>query len=629
MNQGKPTIIRQLLGHSIPANIVDLNYTGTSIPELLLNRVKCSPNKIAFYKEAPSVGWQSVTWRDYATAVERVAHSLSRMGLTKGDAIAIAIPTCYEWDLLNMAALRLGAVVVGIAPDTAPGIAASIVIETQCRCLILTDRHQYVAWGLQSETGQFIVTMSNISEFSGDFLRVVSFDALSRAAAPLNVESSQALPPFPEGSDPATIVFTSGTTGNPKGILYSHSQLLQAAHSILGVLPLNAADTGLCWLPMSSLFQRMINLLALATGSTLFFIRNPNELIQQLPQIRPTFLFGVPRFYEKLRLHILERMESPCCRPPLPPRSFVNLVAQHRFWLEKWPIFRPLLATCDRSLFAPLRNLLGGRIRFMITGSAPIAKELVEWFNGIGLNLLEAYALSENAIPMSMNELDTNRPGSVGKPLRANEIRIAEDGEILVRGPGVFSGYYNGENQEKCLNEGFYRTGDLGYFDEDGFLYLNGRQSDIVKSSTGRKLPLVQIEKQYKTIPYIEDVVAIGYGRKCVAGLLTIDRTKLSQIVPEERTADGGLPPGMKKQIARDIALAGLDLPAYQRIRAFAVLNESFSIANGALTGSLKLRRRFIEQQYSPIIETLYLKLETPHLSGLGVDHKDCYLSWV
>jgi len=251
-------------------------------------------------------------------------------------------------------------------------------------------------------------------------------------------------------------------------------------------------------------------------------------------------------------------------------------------------------------------------------------KKITEWFTGIGLPVLECYGLSENVIPMSMNTLKENRIGSVGRPLKPNLIRISSDGEVIVRSPGVFSGYQNSGDEKGLFTEdGFYRTGDFGSFDQDGFLYLSGRQSDLVKSSTGRKLPLIHIETQYRQIPYLEDIVVIGAGRRCIVALLTINPDRLRRLTGESITAAAEVPIDVRKMISADITLAGKHLATHEQIRGFAVLKKPLSTMGGELTNNGKLRRAFVEENHRALIELIYDYLDRKGTTNIG--HGDCF----
>jgi len=581
---------------------MDGTNSATTIPELLTWRSKLLPDKIAYSAESTS-GWLNVTWSEYATKIENLAHALKGNGLRKGDVMIIAIPTSAEWELLHLAALRLGAIVLGIDPSLSKEQFLSIVAETNCQSLILIDNQRLTNFSKLSTNLQFVVTINGDSSRNTLPFPVFSFNQLSSCS---KMPSNQSLP-FPDAQDPATIVYTSGTTGQPKGIIYTHNQILQAIAAISEVLSIGENDVTISWLPLSALFQRMINLVSISTGASIFFIKEPAKLMQYLPTIRPTLLFGVPRFYEKVQQQIEREISGSSLLTRLGFCFALDLFGKNRPQLERLPG----ISIIDRLFFQRIRLLFGGRMKLMLTGSAPLEKRCIEFFNAIGLNLREAYAISENIIPMTMNTLKENRAGSVGKPLVNNEIHIGENGEILVRGPGVFQGYYHKNSIEKpSFSDGFYITGDLGFFDKDGFLYLTGRNSDVVKSSTGQKLPLNYIEAHYNGIPYVDSVVIIGSGRKCVVALVTINQDVFREYFGQNLVFDYEPPDKVKEKVKKDILSAGQDLAEFQRIKSFAVLKQPFRVEAGELTSSLKLRRRFIESAYQSIIEAMYRRLD-------------------
>jgi long-chain acyl-CoA synthetase len=324
--------------------------------------------------------------------------------------------------------------------------------------------------------------------------------------------------------------------------------------------------TTICWLPLSSLFQRMAVLVAAATGMESHFLNDPRRILETVANVAPSFLIGIPRFFEKLEEYVRASDEH-----------------ETKPWRE--------------------------RLRFTISGSAPLARTVQEYLYSRGVLVLEAYGCSENTIPIAANRVTEHRFGSVGKPVSPNEVRIAEDGEVLVRGPGVFSGYLGNSNSNQWFtSDRFYRTGDCGRFDADGFLYLTGRKSDIIKTSTGRQISPSAIEDVYREIPYVDQIVVFGSGRKQLVALVTLNSDVLAKYLPlsdRNSSAQSLATPLISKRVADDFQAMNARLADFEQVRAVGILANALSVEGGDLTPNGKLRRTVIEAKFGDFISRL------------------------
>jgi long-chain acyl-CoA synthetase len=371
------------------------------------------------------------------------------------------------------------------------------------------------------------------------------------------------------GDDPATIIYTAGTTGASKGIEYTHAQVLIAVRAIADLYPeLSPGEPTLCWLPMAHQYQRMMNLVALSRGMVTYFVEDPREILNYLPDVEPTLFLAVPRLLEKLQ---------DCMTAD--PDAF-------RGW--------------------------GRKNKVLITGSAPTPPRRLEFFHALGVVIYEGYAMSENTVPLSASTLRGWRLGSVGKPVPPNEIRLADDGEILVRGPGVFRGYYREAGpSDRFTADGFYRTGDVGRFDDDGFLYLTGRKAEIIKTSTGRRIAPTRVEEVYRQSPYLDHVVVFGNDRTHLVALITLKPDAVAQALtaaalPVPAPAGMAALPFVRELVGRELETWGQALAPHERARAFAILPAPLSVADGELTPTMKLRRAAIAARHAALVERLY-----------------------
>jgi long-chain acyl-CoA synthetase len=594
-----------------------------TIRALIDARARLSPRAPAVYHR---VGrrWRALTITDLLERVDRVAHAYTQLGLQPGDRLGIMCRTRLEWLIAELGAMAAGLVVVGIDAHASDAQIAHVLSDSAVAGLIV-DRDE--ALGRIDAAAlvrlKLIVAIDDAPR-AGAAREVHAWPALAgtldakrrirgrRKARPRAGPVHDAPRDAPDA--PATLLYTSGTTGKPRGILYRHKHLAEACRSILEEFPglARRGATTICWLPMAALFQRMMNYVALASRVAIYFVDDPTTIGAAAKSIQPTYFVGVPRFFEKLYQGIHQQLAA----RPARTRRLVEYAVAHsprRPRSERRRLGGVPARILDAVVLRRVRGALGHRLRFMITGSAPAPTWLLEYFHRIGILLLEAYGLSENTVPIAANRPDAYRFGSVGRPFRANDVRIDAQGEILVRGPGLFDGYLHeqGRPGEAFTGDGFYRTGDLGRLDEDGFLFITGRRSDLFKTSTGRWISPARIEAAYKRIPYIEQIVVLGRGRPYPVALLSLNSALLKTTGrparPERDAGDSDA--ALRARIDADLAAADVDLTEHERIRRYAFLPAPLSLQQGELTATLKLRRDVIEQRHAALIEALYAPL--------------------
>lgn len=544
-----------------------------TLVDLFLECATTYSQRIFCQYKSTSGPWVSMTYQRTKQRVLSLASGLHEMGLKPGDGLAILAKTRWEWVALELAALRVGAFVTGIETHGSKEDVHFRMEHSGVRGAVIEAE----ALPLVSESAlrklDFVILLdSATSPLVGS--KEITFDQLEKLGNARTLEEI----PLPASENIAALLYTSGTTGTPKAIRYRHQQVVAAVEAVQNAFPdVDQNDSVLCWLPLAHLFQRMINYVAISCGAPMAFLGDPKKVLEAAKEIRPTIFLGVPRFFEKLALG----MEEKCAAVPA--------------WIPRFLIH------------PRLRGILGGRVRLLITGSAPTPAATLDFFHRIGLPLYEAYGVSENTLPISMNTPSTARRGSVGRPLKGNTVRVTKDGEICIKGPGVCEGYWKSETEFPLDEEGFYHTGDIGRRDEEGYLHLFGRQDDIFKTSTGRKIVPTHLESIYGTSPLFERVMAIGRGKPFPTLLVWLKETS-----PAGREVH---PVVDQKRIADEIARLGAQLLPYERVGGFLVVAENPDIASGTLTASLKLRRKNIEERFALRIEALYRSLEVaPHL---------------
>jgi long-chain acyl-CoA synthetase len=526
-----------------------------------------------------------------------LAAVMHNAGLAPGDRIAILLPNDLEWEIAQQAAFLNGAIVVGIEPHATADHVNFVLTHAGVTALVVFDQAQF------NKVNPSALTQLNV------FLSVRSVKKADGSALPLfwnRLEKEgpelEFNPPVVKGDAPAILVYSSGSTGTPKGILYTHRQLVVAVQEILKLFEAEKGPT-LCWLPMANLFQRILNFWALQTGSPVAFVEDPREVLQAIKEVKPVYLIGVPRFYEK----VADGIRNGIRQLPLIKRIFVIGALRMgrmvmRLKRQRKPLnflFKVIHGFCDKSVLTGIRSILGGRIKFLISGSAPISPHLVEFFLSMGIPLLEAYGCSENIVPVAMNRLDDSELGTVGRPLDANTLRIADDGEIQIKGPGVFEGYYNDpDGRARFTADGYYCTGDIGIFTKEGHLKLLNRKSEIIFTSTGRKILPTRIEGLLNRLPHVETAVVFGNNQKALVALFTFRET--------ERRDDGKI-----RELREALRSLNQQLASYERVETFAVLERSFSTQDNEITLNGKIRRSEIEKNHQGTLRKLYQEIET------------------
>ena len=416
--------------------------------------------------------------------------------------------------------------------------------------------------------------------------------------------------------DLATIIYTSGTTGEPKGVMLNHSHLVSNLKAAAVALEVSQDDVALSFLPLSHAFERMVAYVYLLCGVTLIFAESFDTIGRDVTLVRPTVLTGVPRVYEKLQARITEKgLAASGFRATFFKWGLQAGLARAQASLRgqtAGPIDRLQAALADRLVFDKVRTALGGRIRYLVSGSAPLAPSVAEFFHALGLPIIEGYGLTETAPILTVNPPEAPRVGTVGRALPGVELKIAEDGEILARGPNIMAGYYNKpQATADALKDGWFHTGDIGTIDSEGYLAITDRKKDLLVTSGGKKIAPQPIETTLKRNPLIAEAVVLGDRRKYASALIVPDFTAL-----ERRLKDLGRPPGDRANLVKRDDVRGLyqeivdalnlELSQFERIKKIALLPREFTIESGELTPTLKVKRKVVEERWREEIEGMY-----------------------
>ncbi|RPJ81697.1 MAG: long-chain fatty acid--CoA ligase, partial [Acidobacteria bacterium] len=418
------------------------------------------------------------------------------------------------------------------------------------------------------------------------------------------------------GSDLATIVYTSGTTGEPKGVMLTHDNLLANARATREVITLSENDVALSFLPLSHVFERMLAYRALYDSVTVVFAESLSTVARDLGRVRPTLMTGVPRFYEKFVSAIHDAVDKgPAVRKKIfrwavgVGRAAVRVELAGR---RPSTLLRARRAMADRLVFSKIRERAGGRIRYFISGSAPLAPSVAEFFLARGFNILEGYGLTETSPVVTANAIGATRLGTVGRPLPGVEVRIEPDGEIATRGPNVMLGYYRRPDlTAEVLKEGWFYTGDVGQFDEDGYLTITDRKKDMIVTSGGKKIEPQPLENCLKADPLVAEAVVIGENRRFPAVLIVPDFGRLETEAHARRVEwtthdDLVSHPAVVGRYQEVVERLNQTLGQFERIKKFAVLPSEFTMERNELTPSMKVRRKVVEDRWKEVIERMY-----------------------
>ncbi|MBR9980683.1 MAG: AMP-binding protein [Desulfatitalea sp.] len=566
-----------------------------TIPALLAARVRATPAAVAFMEKDADGRWRSTCWGAFGAAVSDLARRLRSIGLGPGDSVAILMPNSVMWETVQHAVYRLGGVVIGLDLNDSPVRVAEIFGRCAPTALFVDRTERLRQLSSTSLKGLRVIIAGQIDQGApvpagGGFFVLNNLPAANDAALPATVE----------GTATATVLFTSGTTGRPKAFSYEHRQVAAAVRAIVhhfGQLPEQAHTA--CWLPLANPFQRIINFCALAMNWKAFMVPVPATIMTQVPQIAPHVFAAVPRFFEKVMDGIHREITGMPAVRRMPAQWALRIAAAYRTTVSagRRPAgcLRLLHRMADRLVLRRIREVMGPHLRYGISGSAAMPAALVRAFDALGWPILEAYGISENIVPMAMNVPGAIRPGSVGRPMAENTLRVAPDGEILVKGIGVSS------EAGPLTDEGFLKTGDLGILDDEGFLWLTGRKNDLFKLSTGRKVSPAAIEEALGGIDGVEFAVATGQDRRYVVALLNMDPARWCLLNQRQNGLQGAL--GHLRLMARQ---ACAHLPAYCRPVDIAVVQDPFTTRTGELTTNMKLRRDHVLAKYTDVIEALY-----------------------
>jgi len=579
---------------------------------LFLERARRTPDKIAYsYFDTRQSVWVDLSWDQMREHVARWQFALAKEGLVKGDRVAIMLRNCPQWVMFDQAAMSLGLVVVPLyTVDRAENI-AYIVNDAQVKVMLFETAAQWQE--LSGVVGQMgcVQRFVALDDFKHDESRIVS---AARYLHEYLVELQPAVPC--ETSELASIIYTSGTTGKPKGVMLSHLNMLSNIYDGMATFAILKDDLLLSFLPLSHTFERTCGYyMQVMTGARVAYARSIPLLAEDMLTIRPTLLISVPRIYERIHAAVHAKLRE---GSPLKHMLF-NLAVhvgwdrfQHQQGRGRWKFSFLLWPLLQKLVAQKILDRMGGRLRTAVTSGAALAPEISHMFVGLGLPVVQGYGMTETSPIVAGNRLDHNFPDSVGQPIRGVQVRIGEQSALLVKGPNVMMGYWKNPEATSAMIDanGWLNTGDTAHISETGHIYITGRLKEIIVLSNGEKMPPGDMEAAIMHDPLIDQVMIYGEGKPYLVALAVLNPEEWIQIaakvgvrhdMPESLT-DSNVEAKVLRRIARNIS----SFPGYAKVHRVLLLQEPWTIENGMLTPTLKLKRTTVAKQFAKQIEELY-----------------------
>jgi long-chain acyl-CoA synthetase len=591
-------------------------HSHHTLPNLLLERAEAHGDRVALRKKAYGI-WHDISWRSYADHVRRVALSLGALGHERGECVAIISENRPEWLYVDLGTQAAGGITAAVYTTNAAEQVAYIVGHSRARIFFVENEEQLdKALEIRGELPHLerivVFDMEGLRDFEDPM--VMSFEEFLELGG--DGEGFEEGVRMGRPQDTALLVYTSGTTGPPKGAMLSHSNLIETATLLGKANPIYETDEVLSFLPLCHIAERLMTVVnQIRFGYTVSFAESLETVSDNLREVSPTVFFAVPRIWEKFHSRVQLTMDDSTWFKKLCYRAALGVgegYVRRRF--DEGDGGRGLATLLAHlAVYRPLRKKLGlERTRVAISGAAPISSEILRYFHAIGIEMREVYGQTEGSGPTTIHAGGDIRLGTVGRPLPGTEVRIGDDGEILVRGPHVFQGYFrNEEATREVLVDGWLHSGDVGEMDADGFLRITDRKKDLIITAGGKNIAPQNIENRLKFSPYINDAVVIGDRRRFLSALVLIDEENVTDWAQQSRVpfttyADLARNPEVHRLIEAEVDAVNRELAAVERIKKFTILDKRLEQEDGELTPTMKVKRKKISEIYKDLIEEMY-----------------------
>jgi long-chain acyl-CoA synthetase len=579
-----------------------------NVTDLLVDRVAATPDLALFALPTADGGWSDVTAREFLERVTALAKGFVAAGIEPGDKIGLMCKTRFEWSLIDFAAWFAGAVLVPIYETSAPS-------------QILWNLTDSGAVGIITETPEHF---ARFDEIYADVPAVVhtwkidtgDLDKLAAAGRDVSDEEIERRRSIAKGADLATLIYTSGTTGKPKGCILTHSNFVELTRNAGMAIPevVNTASTTLLFITMAHVFARFISILNIHGGVKTGHQPDTKLLLPSMASFKPTFLLAVPRVFEKVYNSSEQKAEAGGKGKIFRKAADVAIAHSKAIDAGKVPLGLAIqFAVFDRLVLSKIRAALGGRVKYAVSGSAPLGLRLGHFYRSLGITILEGYGLTETTAPVSVNIVSNFKIGKVGPPLPGMSVRIADDGEIQVKGVDVFDGYWNNpEATAEVFEDGWFKTGDIGVIDDDGYLEITGRKKEIIATAGGKKVAPAVLEDPIRANPIVGQVVVVGDHKPYIAALITLDEEMLpvwlhnNGLEASMSLVEAAAHPKVVAEVQRAVDFANGQVSRAESIRKFQILDAELTEASGHLTPKLSIKRNVIVKDFAGEIEQMY-----------------------
>jgi len=601
-----------------------LEFKEKNLPEAFLKNVLANPKRVMFTRKVEG-RWRDVSAEEGLDFVLRTMEGLKNLGFQRGDRICIFSENREEWILTDYAAQWLGGSTTAIYTTSSADEVHAILNSSEARYLFVSNQQMLEKakrWGELAKLEKVIFWEKiSKSEWSPSFIDRDDF-----LKQPMALEEAKKLLQMIRPEDMAILLYTSGTTGEPKGVVLSQFNICTNIRQMHASIPLRDLHVTMSFLPLSHIYERSLQSTLLLADIKISFAEGLEKLVENMSDIKPDIMIGVPRLFEKMYVKVHEGIRSSSWLKRLIAQLAFRIgkaTIPYRLTSQKMPFHLSILyALAHFLVFRKIKKVLGGNLRYFFSGGAALSKAIGEFFFQAGIVILEGYGLSETII-LCYNRTNKIRFGTVGHPLEETEFKIAEDGEILVRGPQIFSGYFKRPdlNSEIFTSDGFFRTGDIGEIDAENYLRITDRKKELLKTSGGKYIAPQPIESKLKADPLVENASVIGDGRKYVVALIVPNLELCKRWGQDHGESLADLRSCSRSKLLKEhyqklIHQMNKELPSFSTIKYFEVLDQVFSIETGELTPTMKLKRRVIDKKYEDLINTLYP--EEDRLSALS-----------
>ena len=565
--------------------------------------------------------FEGITYKEFKVETEKFALGLAALGIKRGDKVAIMAENRPEWIYSDMAILGLGAADVPLYPSLTAESVQFILNNSEAKGIIISNKFQLnkvLKIKPDCHNLGFIILM-NEKDADPAIQKIYSFKQIQDMGELFGNNHRGYLKECAKKvkeNDLCTIIYTSGTTGEPKGVMLSHKNILSNVNATLEDYPITKDDVLLSFLPLCHIFERMGGYYTgFSCGGTIYFAESIESVPNNILEVKPTFITTVPRLFERIHTKILKTVESQSMKKQKIFYWAIEIGIKYMIAKKEKSLSVALSLkrkVADKLVFSKLREKLGGRLRFFISGGAALHRELGEFFEAIGIIILEGYGLTEASPIISGNRIDSYKFGSVGKLLPGIQVKFGADGEILAKGPNVMMGYYrNKKETEETIKNGWLHTGDIGHLDKDGFLFITDRKKHLFKTSGGKYIAPAHIENLFLLSKYIDEFVLIGDRRNFLSAIIVPDFIALREYADSHKIEYKNNKDLVDKKEIHELMDMDMEqfqkqLANYERVRKFTLLDHPFSIETGEITPSLKIKRKFIEEHYGNIIDEMY-----------------------